>query len=269
MTESVLLERPAAGVALLRLNRPEKRNAMNGEMLGRLFERLDEVDEDDACRVLILTGAGAGFCAGLDLEPGILSNSRGTLGGPQRLLKSMRQGWTRLLPRLRAMRPAMIAAVNGAAVGGGFVLSLGCDVRIASTEASFRDGFAKVGVSGFELGLSWLLPRMIGVSSTMELALTGRVVEAREALRLGLVHQVCAPDELMAAALRKAEAISANPPFSVWMTRNALWNALEVSSLQAAIELENRTQALCLLTEDAGEQRASRGQRRSPAYRNR
>lgn len=271
MSDSIQIERLEDGISVLRLNRPEKLNAVDGPMFTALMAALDAVDADDGCRVLIITGAGRGFCAGLDLQglaAGGGGKGEGTLGPTQRLMIAMRRTWTRLLPRLRSLRPAIIAAVNGPAVGGGFVLSLGADIRIAAEEAVFQDAFAKVGVSGCELGLGWLLPRLIGVSRAAELMLTGRKLPAAEAHAVGLVHAVTTSDQLMGAALAKAREIATNPPFSVWMTRDTLWSAMEIPGLQAAIDFENRTQTLCLLTDDGREQLNARAEKRTPAYRN-
>jgi enoyl-CoA hydratase len=270
MSQSILLEARPDGVTVLRLNRPERLNAMDAGMFAAFMAALDEVDADDGCRVLILTGEGRGFCAGLDLSglSGGLDDPS-PLGRPQRLMIAMRRTWTRILPRMRALRPAVIAAVNGPAVGGGFVLALSADIRLAAETALFQDAFAKVGVSGCELGLGWLLPRLVGASRASELMLTGRKASAAEALSMGLVHSLHADHELLDAALAKAAEILANPPFSVWMTRDTLWAAMETPSLQAAIDLENRTQTLCLMTEDGREQLAARQSRREPRYHNR
>lgn len=266
--DSIELER-SGEITILRLNRPERLNAMDAGMFERLMGAFDEIDQDDECRVVILTGAGRGFCAGLDLSSFSGEAPAPRLGRVQHLMIAMRRSWTRLLPRMRSLRPALIAAVNGPAVGGGFVLALGADIRIASEDAVFQDAFAKVGVSGCELGLGWLLPRMIGASRAAEIMITGRKVGADEAYRLGLAHAVCAPEALLDAAGAKAAEIVANPPFSVWMTRDTLWSALETPGLQAAIDLENRTQTLCLLTDDGREQLTARGEKRAPSYGNR
>jgi enoyl-CoA hydratase len=269
MSETIVIERPSHEIAILRLNRPEKLNAMDAKMLELLFEKLDILDRDDACRAIIVTGAGRGFCAGLDLSALTdASPPTAALGAPQRLMIAMRRSWTRLLPRIRALRPAVIAAVNGPAVGGGFVLALAADIRIASVESSFQDAFAKVGVSGCELGLGWLLPRLVGSGRALEIALTGRRIGAEEAERYGLVHEVWSNEALIEKAIAKANEIALNPPFSVWMTRDTMWSSLEIPSLQAAIDLENRTQTLCLLTEDGREQLRARRDKRKPSYRN-
>ena len=265
MGQYIVVDRSHAGVSVIRLNRPERLNALDAEALDALLDALDEADEDADCRVVILTGEGRAFCAGLDLKSQRVDRG---LAGPQRLITSMQRSWTRLVPRLRALRPAVIAAVNGPAVGGGFAMALGCDIRILAKSAMFQDAFAKVGVSGCELGVGWLLPRMIGLPRAMELALTGRAFGASEALAFGLAHEVCDDGELLRRAVEKAGEIASNPPFAVWMTRQTMWAALETPGIGLAIDFENRVQTLCLMTDDAREQMAARFERRPPVYRN-
>lgn len=266
MSNPISLTRPLPGISIARLNRPERNNALDPVGLDRLLAVLDECDADTSCRVMILTGEGRHFCTGLDMQSFATGSSSGSIGVPDGLLQSMRRTWTRLLPRLRTLRPAVVAAVNGAAIGGGFALALGADIRIAAQGASFQDAFAKVGGSGCELGLGWLLPRMIGFSRAAELMITGRRIDAREAYELGFVHRVHPVEDLLDAAIEKAREIAANPPFAVWMTRNTLWSSQEISSLHAAIDIECRTQALCLMTSDAREQLAARLEKRPPVY---
>jgi len=256
-------------IAIVTLNNPERLNAVSPDMLALLLETLGELDDDPECRAVILTGAGRGFCAGLDLSA--LTASGSSNGGgrtAQRLMADMRRTWTRVLPRLRAMRPVVIAAVNGPAAGGGFVLSLGADIRFATPTATFHDAFVKVGVSGCELGLSWILPRLIGAAAAWEMMLTGRIVSANEAREMGLVFRVVESDQLLAVATAKAREVLTNTPFGVWMTREVMWSSLESPSLQAAIELETRTQVLGLMTEDQKEQLAAFMEKRAPSYRN-
>jgi enoyl-CoA hydratase len=267
--DSVVLEDLERGIKLLRLNRPEVLNAVDAAMLARLFAALDAVDQDRDCRVLIVTGAGRGFCAGIDLgafSPGAAARDATRV---QTLMHAMRTTWNQLLPRIRKLKPAVIAAVNGPAAGGGFVLALAADIRFAAPAATFHDAFIRVGVSGCELGLSWLLPRLIGAARAFELMLTGRRMGAAEAEAAGLVFRVVAADALLEAALEKAREIATNTPFGVWMTREVMWSALEIPALQAAMDLETRTQVLGLLTEDQREQLRALLETRTPEYRNR
>ena len=158
----------------------------------------------------------------------------------------------------------MIAAVNGVAVGGGLAYCLHCDIRVASETARFGSVFIKAGLSSMDMGTSYLLPKIVGAGVARELMLTGRIIDAAEAHRIGLVHQVVAPDALMDAALDVARSIRANDAFGVWQTKIGLNAALDAPSLRHAKEIENRTQILATLT--GAPERAARAlmEKRSP-----
>ncbi|MDT3440756.1 MULTISPECIES: enoyl-CoA hydratase/isomerase family protein [unclassified Pseudofrankia] len=260
---TVLADTPAPGVRLLTLNRPERLNAMSGELVRDLHAALDEVAADDECRVVVLTGAGRGFCAGLDLHEPPKPSKAGS--GPQTGMR-VQQAIASLVPKLRNLRQPVIAAINGPASGGGFALALASDVRVAATSARFNAAFVRVGLSGCDIGVSWLLPRLIGASRSHELLLTGRLVDADEALRIGLVNRVVDDGKVVDAALETAALICANSPMGVWMTKEVSWSQLEVGSLQAGIDLENRTQVLTSYTQDRQEQVSAFLGRRSPNY---
>jgi enoyl-CoA hydratase len=174
-----------------------------------------------------------------------------------------------LVPKLRGLRQPVIAAVNGAAAGGGFALALASDVRVAAASAKFNVAFVRIGLSGCDIGVSWLLPRLIGASKAFELLLTGRFVQADEAERIGLVSKVVGDGEVLDAALGLADLIVANSPFGVWMTKEVMWSQLEVPSLTAGIDLENRTQIVATFTEDHPEALRSFLERRPPQFENR
>ncbi|MGH9028665.1 MAG: enoyl-CoA hydratase/isomerase family protein [Acidimicrobiales bacterium] len=249
---NVLKEHVEPGVTVLTLNRPEKLNAMNSDLVTELHERLVEVSTDRGCRAVILTGAGRGFCAGLDLggygvAPG--GEDRDGVGSAFATQTHIAS----LVPRLRSLPQPVIAAVNGPAAGGGLALTLASDVRIAAQSAKFNVAFVRVGLSGCDIGVSWLLPRLIGASRAWELMLTGRIIDSDEAYRIGLLLQVVPDGELLEAALRTAALIAANSPWGVRMTKEVMWSQLEVGSLQAGIDLENRTQAVSSMTGDMQE----------------
>jgi len=243
---------PRPGIALLTLNRPERLNAMNHELVGDLHDALDDVGADRDVRVVVLTGAGRGFCAGLDLKGAGQAPGTEGLGRPQAGMASQQHIAT-LVPKLRGLRQPVIAAVNGPAAGGGFALTLASDVRVAAASARFNVAFIRIGLSGCDIGVSWLLPRLVGASAAFELLLTGRLIDADEALRIGLVGRVVPDGEVVDAALEVAEEIAANSPMGVWMTKEVMWSQLEVGSLQAGIDLENRTQILTSFSEDMTE----------------
>ncbi len=252
----VEVDRNHDGVAVVTLNRPEARNAMTAELIAGLHETLGDLHDDRSCRVIVLTGAGAGFCAGYDLKIGATPPAAAGLGRAQAGLATQ-QSIANLVPRMRSMRQPIIAAVNGAASGGGLALALASDIRIASTAARFNVAFVRIGLSGCDIGVSWLLPRLIGASRAYELMLTGRFVDADEALRIGLVVRVVPDADLLDAALESADSILANSPFGVQMTKEVMWSQLEVGSLVAGIDLENRTQLLASTTNDLNEAMAA------------
>ena len=270
MSGTVRSESAAEGVTLLTLDRPDRLNAMNAELIEDLHAALDEVRADSACRVVVLTGAGRGFCAGLDLG-GYGTPSSAPAEGEGRAQAGLRvqQQIAALVPKLRSLRQPVIAAVNGAASGGGLALALASDVRVAAASARFNVAFVRIGLSGCDIGVSWLLPRLVGASKAFELLLTGRLIDADEADRIGLVSRVVPDGSVVDAALAIAGEIAANSPFGVWMTKEVMWSNLEVPSLQAGIDLENRTQILSSFTEDHREALAAFLEKRPPSYRNR
>ena len=209
---------PAAGVAMLTLNRPDKLNAMTTELVQGLHDHLDAIAVDPDVRVVILTGAGRGFCAGLDLGGyGAAPNSE-HLGRTQAGFATQKH-IAALIPHLRSLPQPVIAAVNGPAAGGGFALVLGSDIRLAARSAKFNAAFIRIGLSACDIGTSWVLPRLVGASRAQELMLTGRVFDAEEAYRIGLVVELVDDGALMDAALVKAHQVMANSPFGVEIGR--------------------------------------------------
>lgn len=263
-------DRELSGVRVLTLDRPERLNAMNVALIEDLHSALDALGGDHAARVLVITGEGRGFCSGLDLVD-IAPTGEGSGTGRGRVQRGMdlQQRIASLVPKLRGLRIPVIAAVNGAAAGGGLALALASDVRIAARSARFNVAFVRIGLSGCDIGVSWLLPRWIGASRAFELMLTGRIVESDEAASIGLVTRVVDDDALLDEALATARLICANSPTGVWMTKEVMWSQLEVGSLQAGIDLENRTQIMTSFTEDTGEAVGAFLSKRPPEFRNR
>ncbi|MBV8951618.1 MAG: enoyl-CoA hydratase/isomerase family protein [Actinobacteria bacterium] len=265
----VLLEYPRPEIALVTLNRAHHLNALTSDMIEQIFATFERVGRDAACRVLVLTGAGRGFCAGDDLldyaPPAWVPDDVGMIQSNMLQQKHI----ATLVPRMRALPQPVIAAVNGPAAGAGYLLALGADLRIAAESAVFVDAFVKIGASGAEMGLSWLLQRIVGATRAAELVLTGRRVDAHEAGRIGLVLDVVPDPQLLDTAFALADQIVANTPFGTWMGKATLWSNLEIGSLEAAIDLEARTQILALATADATEQMAAVRERRPPRYQNR
>jgi enoyl-CoA hydratase len=243
----VLLDRSRDGIALVTLNRPERLNALTHAMVAELHGTLDEIARDRDCRVVVLTGAGRGFCAGLDLKGyGVAPGAEGEEPAVERM--KGQQHIATLITHMRATPQPIVAAVNGPAAGGGLALALGSDVRIAARSAKFNVAFVKIGLSGCDIGVSWLLPRIVGASRAFEMMLTGRFVDAVEADRVGLVSRVVDDGQAVEAAMEVAGEIAGNSRFGVWMTKEVMWSNLEVGSLQAGIDLENRTQILSTFT---------------------
>ena len=262
---AVLVEPIGRGITKVVLNRPDRLNAMNYALVQGLHDVLDELAVDPTCRVIVLTGAGRGFCAGLDLSEGASPPTTAGMGRAQAGM-TVQKLIAGLIPKMRAVPQPIVAAVNGPASGGGLALALGSDVRIAATSARFNVAFIRVGLSGCDIGVSWLLPRLLGASRAFELLLTGRFVDAAEADRIGLVSRVVPDGEVVDAALATAELIVNNSPFGVRMTKEVMWSQLEIGSLQAGIDLENRTQVLSSFTGDLTEAMAAFLEKRPPQF---
>lgn len=262
----LLVERPVEGVALLTLNRPNRLNAMTSELVEELHSTLATIAVDRSCRVVVLTGSGKGFCAGLDLQ-GYGSAPHSEEMGPTQASFQVQKHIASLIARLRSLPQPVIAAVNGAAAGGGLALVLGSDIRIASTFSKFNVAFVRVGFSACDIGTSWLLPRIVGMARAQELMLTGRIFDAEEALRIGLVVDVTEPENLLKVAFSKAQEVIRNTPFGIALTKEAMWTSLEIPALQSAIDLENRQQILSSHTADARESMQAFMEKRVPVYR--
>lgn len=248
MIEGTLrIERLEDGIILLRLNRPQWLNALSDEMVAQLLRTLDTLATDSSARVLVITGEGRGFCAGFDLSLAAQAPQQDTLGEAA-AWTARQESFAGLVTRLRALRMPVIAAVNGLANGAGLGLALAAEIRFAAASARFNAAFVNVGMSGCDIGVSWLLPRCVGLSRSFEILLTGRMVDAAEADRIGLVTATVPDDELLPRALATARQIAAHDPFAMWMTKRGGWANAEAGSLQAAIELENRTQILARTT---------------------
>ncbi|OMC50304.1 enoyl-CoA hydratase/isomerase family protein [Mycobacterium sp. IS-1264] len=263
---AVELETLEDNIACITLNRPERLNAIDGSLIDGVDHALDVVSGGEF-RVLILTGAGRGFCAGADLsgtgQP--WTQSRPTTP-PFKVNYDAQVRLANLFTRLYELDLPVIAAVNGVAVGGGLAFALVSDIRVASEQARFGSVFIKAGFSSMDMGTSYLLPKIVGAGVARELMLTGRIIDAAEAYRINLVHEVVAPDDLMAAALRKAREIADNNAYGVWQTKIGLNASLDAPSLRHAIELENRTQILSGFTNNPLEAAKAHMEKRAPKW---
>lgn len=264
MNEHNLLEHPADGIAVLRLNHPERLNALSSSAVQALRDRLDEIAQDESIRVVVLTGAGRGFCAGWDLKSGMDGNSQGPAGVPQKF--KGQQLFEGMIRRVRGLDKIVIAAVNGVAVGAGFALTLASDIRLAARSASFHVGAVRIGLTAGECGISYHLPRLIGASRAFEVMLTGRPIPSEEAERIGLVSAVVEDGELLDRALALAADVLRNSPYATKHTKRLMWANLEASNLHAALELENHAQVLALQTEDFAEAAKAFAEKRPPRF---
>jgi enoyl-CoA hydratase/carnithine racemase len=264
---NVVVERPRAEVAVVTLNRPDALNALTFALVDELHEALDALDADNSCRVVVLTGAGRGFCAGLDLkEIGPSSRATGLSTGARAGMRSQ-EHIAALVPKIRSMQQPVIAAINGAAYGGGLALACACDLRVAAASARLCVQFVKVGIGGCDIGISYTLPRLVGVSRAHDLILTARVIDATEAERIGLVGRVVADGTALDAALEIADSLCAYSPFGVVMTKQVMWANVDAPNVESAIHLENRTQILASTTGDVMEAAAAFAEGRAPVWR--
>ena len=243
-TFETLLYQVEDGIAVITLNRPDKLNAFNSDMLRELVAVFDETDRDDAVKAVIVTGAGRAFCAGADLSGGADTFDYDTREGDP-LAQMTPQGVHRdggglvTLRIFESLKP-VIAAVNGVAVGVGATMQLAMDIRLASTEARYGFVFARRGIAP-EAASSWFLPRLVGVSTALEWCYSGRVFPAAEAKERGLVRSLHAPDELLPAARAIAREIADNAaPVSVAVTRQLLWRGLTESHPMEAHRADSR-----------------------------
>ncbi|MGE2816543.1 enoyl-CoA hydratase/isomerase family protein [Mycobacterium heidelbergense] len=264
---AVELETLEDNIACITLNRPERLNAIDGSLIDGVDHALDVVSGGEF-RVLILTGAGRGFCAGADLSGTgqAWTKPASPSTPPFKVNYDSQVRLANLFTRLYELDVPVIAAVNGVAVGGGLAFTLVSDIRVASEQARFGSVFIKAGFSSMDMGTSYLLPKIVGAGVARELMLTGRIIDAAEAYRIKLVHEVVAPDALMPAALELARSIAANNAYGVWQTKIGLNAALDAPSLRHAIELENRTQILSGFTNNPLEAAKAHMEKRAPTW---
>jgi enoyl-CoA hydratase len=262
----VLVEYPRPQVALITLNRPERMNSMAFDVMVPLKAALEKVTYDNSVRAVVLTGAGRGFSSGADHKSaGEVPHVEG-LTRPTYALRSM-QILDDVILALRRMHQPVIAAVNGAAIGGGLCLALAADIRVASSGAYFRAAGINNGLTASELGLSYLLPRAIGSSRAFEIMLTGRDIDAEEAERIGLVSRQVPADQLLETCYAMAEGIAAFSRPGIELTKRTLWSGLDAASLEGHMQAEGLGQLFVrLLTTNFEEAVAARAEKRPPVF---
>jgi 2-(1,2-epoxy-1,2-dihydrophenyl)acetyl-CoA isomerase len=264
MTYKCLLYEVKDGIATLTLNRPERLNALGDTLREDLQDAVTRASDDPEVRVMIVTGAGKGFCSGGDVKA---MSERKESGSGRPILEKVAPGRDRTVLAFRDSPKPVIAAVNGAAAGAGMNLALCCDMRLASTAAKFAQAFVRRGLHP-DWGGTYFLPRVIGTAKAAELIFTGEVIDAQEALRLGIVSAVHPPEELMPAALALARKIADGPPIAIRLAKRSIYHNLDCD-LRQALEFETFAQNICFDTEDAAEGIKAFVEKRPPSFRGR
>jgi len=242
------------------LNRPERLNALDQAMVDDLLEYFGSAGEDPACRVIVLRGSGRAFCAGVDIKETTIARIEDAVAG----LTEQRR-FSDIIRRMRRCPQPVIALVHGAACGGGFSIALAADVRIAGESARMNAAFIRIGFSGSDMGSSYFLPRLVGVSIASELLLTGRFVDAERALEIGLVSEVVPDARLEAAGQALVDDMLATSPLGLRLTKEALGANIN-ASLDEAIALEDRNQILCAMSGDVREGLQAFIEKRPPRF---
>lgn len=260
MYKTLLLSRED-GVSTITLNRPEVMNAFNGELTEEFISAVDEVTDDNLSMVLVITGAGRGFCAGGDLKDlPVNPNNTGEL-------KKNLDEWHEVLLKIRKLKKPVIASVNGVAVGAGCDLALICDIRIASESAKFGEVYVKIGGVP-DSGGTYFLPRLIGISRAFEMLCLGNMIDAKDAERIGLVNRVVPPDKLISVTSEMASRLAKAAPISVGMIKEAIYRNLN-QNIEDALAYEAYMASLCMQTDDAKEGLLAFHEKRNPSFKGR
>ena len=265
MTQPLLIEHDD-GVDRVTLNRPDSLNALDPGMIDALNAYFESLQRNRSTRVVVLKGAGSAFCAGLDLKHAMMRRAvQQEPPGVTESLDSQRRIADIVMLMRRCPQP-IIALVHGAAAGGGFALALAADIRIASKSARMNCAFIKLGLGGCDIGTSYFLPRLVGVSVASELILTGRFINAERALAVGLVSEVVEEGQLEAAAAPYIEAMMTASPVGLRLSKECLNMSVDAGSIEAVIAMEDRNQVLCSRSEDFNEGIRAFLEKRKPVY---
>jgi len=265
MTYQTLSIRKDGAVDHVTLNRPDSLNALNRRMVDELLDYFGALYWDKSVRVVVMRGAGKAYCAGLDLKERDNSARPNT---PANGLTRQRQ-ISEIVMRMRRCPQAIVSLVHGPACGGGFALALASDIRIAGASARMNAAFIRIGLSACDIGVSYFLPRLVGVSVASELMLTGRFINADRALRVGLVSDVVPDDKMEEAAAPYIDEMLTTSPLGLRMTKECLNMSVDAGSLEAAVAMEDRNQILCAQTGDFQEGIRAFLEKRRPAYQDR
>ena len=268
--ETLLIEKKGA-VDWVTMNRPEALNTLNARLVDELLDYFGKLYFDRSVRIVVLRGAGRAFCAGLDIKESSQRRNEpapgAPRGGPDAGLFSQRR-ISEIVMRMRRCGQPIVSLVQGPACGGGFALALASDIRIAGQSMRMNAAFIRIGLSACDIGVSYFLPRLVGVSVASELMLTGRFINAERALRVGLVSEVV-PDEFLARAAEPyIEEMITTSPLGLRLTKECLNMSVDAPSLEAAINMEDRNQILCSQTSDVREGMTAFLEKRKPNYTN-
>ena len=262
-----LIVKKEGAVDWLTLNRPDALNAMNPELVDELQDYFGRLYTDHSVRIVVIRGAGRAFCAGLDLKDRSNRADSGASGSPQAGLVSQRR-ISEIVMRMRRCPQAIISLVHGPACGGGFALALASDIRIAGKSARMNAAFIRIGLSACDIGVSYFLPRLVGVTVASELMMTGRFINAERAERVGLVSEVVEDEKLEEAARPYIEEMLTTSPLGLRLTKECLNMSVDAGSLEAAVAMEDRNQILCAQTKDFREGISAFLEKRKPEYTN-
>jgi enoyl-CoA hydratase/carnithine racemase len=260
--QNIILKKEG-NIATIKMNRPDKMNALDTQMLREIIAAIDEVDRDDVIRVVILTGSGKVFCSGADISEG--GKASGLAGTSNEVRRNLRETFQSVALSLNRLEKPTIAMVNGAAVGAGCDFAFACDMRVGSEKARFRNGFVRVGLIPGGGG-TWLYTRLMGLGRGLEFLFTGDFLEAEEAKRIGVLNRLVSADDLERETMDLAGKIAQNPPLAVQMSKVLAYKALD-SDLEAALAMSAAYQALALSSEDYREGVAAFTEKREAQFK--
>ena len=275
--ETIEFELENNGIGIITLNRPDKLNAISFQMEEELHSLLDELMINLDCRVIILQGKGRSFCAGTDLQDGLNLNVKKIpigfekyfhLNTPEPLKKKLYHQWriSQIYVKMRKISQPIISIIQGAAVGGGFGFAMASDIRLATDDAKFINGSINLGLTGADVGGSYFLPRLIGLSRASEILYTGREVSANEAKEYGLISKIVEKEKLFESAHLIAEELLTKSPLGLRITKQAVNLSLDSPSLETILQLENYGIILSFTSKDMNEGSAAFMQKRKPSY---
>ncbi len=275
--ETIKFELKPNGIGIITLNRPEKLNAISFQMEEDLHEILDHLMSNLDCRVVIFGGMGRAFCAGTDLQEGLILNTKKIpvgyekyyfLNVPEPLKKKMYHQWriSQIYVKMRKISQPIIAIVHGAAAGGGFGFAMAADMRIASEDVKFINASINIGLTGADVGGSYFLPRLIGMSRAAEILYSGKIVDGIEAEKIGLVLKVVKKENLLKVAIEKAEELLKKSPLGLRMTKQAINLSLDSPSLETILQFENSSIVLTFSSKDVNEASAAFFEKRDPKF---